>query len=107
MSESVVRVPAAKPPALIFHSAAEALKKTGTVELHGLGKSTTAAIRVAEMLSSGGFANSTAFRTELVQLEGADRPAPKVVITLAKAPNFDRLYEDHIKARSELQGTKK
>ena len=107
MSDSVVRVPSAKPPQLVFNSAAEALSKTGTVELHGLGKSTTSAVRVAEMLTSSGLALSTGFRTELVTLEGSDRPAPKVVITLSKSPNFAQLYEAHIKAKTDLEQTKK
>lgn len=98
MSESVVRVSSARPPRFILEAAKETLKKTGKVELHGLGKAISSSVLIADSLVTENYAISTAFATTMETLPDSTKPVAKVVITLFKGPNFDRVYEEFKKS---------
>lgn len=102
MSESVVRVSSARPPRFILEAAKETLKKTGKVELHGLGKAISSSVLIADSLVVDGYANSVALTTTMESLPDSQRPVPKVVITLVKGPNFDRKYEEFKKSTTAV-----
>jgi hypothetical protein len=102
MSESELRVSSGRPPRFILEAAKETLKKTSRVELHGLGKAISSSVNIANSLVADGYAISTAFATRLETLTEGERPVPKVVITLVKGPNFDRVYEEFVKSTTAV-----
>jgi hypothetical protein len=79
------------------------------VELQGLGGAIVNAFRVAEMLTSLDYANTTRVETALVTLEGAKTAVPKVIVTMTRGPNFEKVWEEFEKARNpvDLLQTKK
>ena len=82
----------------------EKLKNRETVELHGLGEAITNTVRAAEMLCSLGYAKLVKFETATVtENSRQDRPTKrsKVIITLARSPDFHAKYEEYEKNRTQ------
>lgn len=104
MEQNTVRVSSRRVYTLYVYEVKEKLKTSSQVELHGLGEAITNTVRAAEMLCSLGYATMEKFITLTVteNTENSDRLArkSKVVISLKKTPEFDRLYEEYEKTRA-------
>jgi|688.fasta_scaffold761530_2 hypothetical protein len=105
MEQNTVRVSSRRIYTLYVYEVKEKLKTSSQVELHGLGEAITNTVRAAEMLCSLGYATMEKFITLTVTENtdsDTDRSArkSKVVISLKKTSEFDRLYEEYEKTRA-------
>jgi hypothetical protein len=96
-SPHVIRVSGQRVANSYLRDARERLK-TDAIELHGLGAAIASAVRIADTLTSQGYAVIDRVATESLQHEEESKPSvPKIVVRLVKAATFDQAMEEHLK----------
>lgn len=101
-SESVIRISSKAIHSTYLPSAKSHLQAHSEVQLHGLGEAITNTVRLAETLTSIGYAKLKKFETQTLTEEdegGRQRKRAKVVITMEKTPDFERLVQEYEKSR--------
>jgi hypothetical protein len=76
------------------------MKKHGTVQIEGMGETVSLVAKYGQLLTKNGFAVVQSINSENVDLEGRKQINPKLIITLKKSADFDKLTED-IQLKSE------
>ena len=102
-SEGIIRVSAKSFHSAYVNAAKFSFKTQSEVQLHGLGEAIANTVRAAEMLCSLGYATLVKFETQTLadaDQAGVQRKRAKVVVTLAKAANFDAVAAEFEKTRS-------
>ena len=96
-----IRAGMKKPFSIFIKEAKEGLKANNTIELHGLGESISTVVRAGDFLISQGYGTLVSFHTSTFneEREGTKRNKPKVIITLSKAPTFDKALQDFENSR--------
>ena len=76
------------------------MKKHGSVQIEGMGETISLVAKYGQLLAKNGFAIVQTISSENVELENKRQVNPKLVITLKKSADFDKLTED-IQLKSE------
>ena len=103
---NLIRVSQGKPHTVYVGAAKEILKKSDSVELHGLGEAISNVVRASEMLCSLDYATLEKFETLSVSEPDRNnvlRLRNKAVIKLKKGPNFDKAYNDFQSSKTPKQ----
>lgn len=70
------------------------MKKHGSVQIEGMGETISLVAKYGQILSKNGLAIIEAITSENVSHEGRKEINPKMIITLKKSADFDKLTED-------------
>ena len=91
-----IRAGTRKPYSVFVNEAKSGLREKSEIELHGIGDSISNVIRAGEMLTSQGYATLKSFHTSTFgeDHDGKARNKAKVIISLTKAPSFDKACQD-------------
>lgn len=91
-----------------FNLALDVLKGTkgepqSTIRLSAIGTAINYAATIANILDREGFCklNEVVTKQEPLLMKENDRAMPRIVFTLNKNPNFDKLYEDDMASRNQ------
>lgn len=69
------------------------LKKHGTVQIEGMGECISLVSKFSQILTKHGYAATEFIRSENVEREGRKEINPKLIISLKKSAEFDKLTE--------------
>lgn len=70
------------------------MKKHGTVQIEGMGETISLVAKYGQILAKNGFATIESISSESVTLEERKQVNPKLIMTLKKSADFDRLTAD-------------
>lgn len=70
------------------------MKKHGSVQIEGMGETISLVAKYGQILAKNGFAVLETISSENVELENKKQVNPKLIITLKKSADFDKLTED-------------
>lgn len=70
------------------------LKKHGSVQIEGMGETVSLVAKYGQLLAKNGLATIESISSESVTFEDKRQVNPKLIITLKKSANFDKLTED-------------
>lgn len=70
------------------------MKKHGSVQIEGMGETISLVAKYGQILSKNGVAIIETITSENVSHEGRKEINPKMIITLKKSADFDKLTED-------------
>lgn len=70
------------------------MKKHGSVQIEGMGETISLVAKYGQLLAKNGFAVVQSISSDNVDLEGRKQINPKLIITLKKSADFDKLTED-------------
>ena len=76
------------------------MKKHGSVQIEGMGETISLVAKFGQLLAKNGLAVVKSVSSENVELENKKQINPKLIITLSKSADFDKLTED-IQLKSE------
>lgn len=105
MELDTVRVSSRRAYTLYVYEVKEKLKVSSQVELHGLGEAITNTVRAAEMLCHLGYTTMDKFETTTVTENtkydhDKTTSKSKVIITLKKSAEFEKLFEEYENTRA-------
>lgn len=106
LADNVIKVSTRTNPGSYIYEGKERLKSKGSVAFHAIGGSAVNAVKASERLVSLGYGTLTRFETSLLNekdREGEMREVYKVIIQLARTPDFDTVYEEYEKTRPKPQ----
>ncbi|CAG9333146.1 unnamed protein product [Blepharisma stoltei] len=102
--ESIIKVSVRNNPGTYIFEGKEKLKAKGSVSFHAIGGSIVNAVKASDRLVSLGYATLTKFETSCVDekdFDGKPRKVYKVVLQLARTPEFDNIYEQFEKNKTK------
>ena len=67
------------------------LKKHGSVQIEGMGECISLVSKFSQILNKNGLANIENIRSENVERENVKSVNPKMIVTLKKSAEFDKL----------------
>jgi hypothetical protein len=70
------------------------MKKHGSVQIEGMGETISLVAKFGQLLAKNGLAVVKSVSSENVELENKKQINPKLIITLNKSADFDKLTED-------------
>ena len=76
------------------------MKKHGSVQIEGMGETISLVAKYGQILAKNGLAVVQSVSSQNVELENNRQVNPKLIITLTKSADFDKLTED-IQLKSE------
>mmetsp|Transcript_32134 Transcript_32134/g.31884 ORF Transcript_32134/g.31884 Transcript_32134/m.31884 type:complete len:109 (+) Transcript_32134:41-367(+) len=101
--DNTIKVSAKSNPGSYIFEGKEKLKSKGSVAFHAIGGSIVNAVRASERLIDLGYATLTKFETSCIDekdFNGQPRKVYKVVLQLARTPDFDSIYEEFERKRA-------
>lgn len=70
------------------------MKKHGSVQIEGMGETISLVAKYGQLLAKNGLGIVKALSTENVELNNKKQVNPKLIITVNKSADFDKLTED-------------
>lgn len=70
------------------------MKKHGSVQIEGMGETISLVAKYGQLLAKNGFGVVQSLSTENVELDNKKQVNPKLIITVNKSADFDKLTED-------------